>query len=116
MLNFRCCSSANGSKINVGVGTVGVAGAFNLANGTLASPGTYANAQMGSFLACVELDQQGTGGSDRIFAGVDTLGSTLQYLGQYDTVPAAMTVDFFGQATVAYTLDTRQGNVWIASV
>ena len=101
---------------NAVVGTVGVAGTYNLANGTLATPGTFANDEVGSFLAAVDLDQQGTGGSDRIFAGVDTLSSTVQYLGQYTSVSAAATVDFWGRATVAYTLDKNAGNVWVASV
>ena len=94
-------------------------GTFNIDNSTLAVAGTEPAdlEETGSFLACIELEQQGSGGSDRIFAGIDTLsGSTLQYQALYDTAPAAMTVDFYGQSTVMLTLDTRQGNVWIASV
>ena len=91
-------------------------GAYNLDSGTLGTPGTEATNEVGSFLMAQELEQQGSGGSDRIFAGISTMGSVLQFLGTYATTPAAMTVDFFAQSTIMLTMDRNQGAVWIASV
>ena len=100
---------------------VPTAGTYNIDAGTLAVAGTDPAAMdtIGSFLAILELEQQGSGGSDRIFSGIDTLsGATFQYQALYDTAPAAMNVDFWGMSTIMLTLDTNVGggNVWIASV
>ena len=101
--------------LNAKQGTAGVAGAFTLANGTLGTPGTIATSEIGSAFYAVELEQM-SGVSDRIFSGVDTRGKTVLYEGQYNTAPAAMTVDFFASSTVAYTLDLNGSRTWIATV
>ena len=101
--------------LNAKQGTVGVAGAFTLANGTLGTPGTINTAEIGSAFFSVELEQL-SGVSDRIFSGVDTRGKTVLYEGQYDTAPANMTVDFFASSTVAYTMSLAGSRTWIATV
>ena len=101
--------------LNAKQGTVGVAGTFTLANGTLGDAGTINTAQIGSAFYSVELEQL-SGVSDRIFSGVDTRGKSVLYEGQYNTAPAAMTVDFFASSTVAYTLDLNGSRTWVATV
>tara|TARA_R110002020_G_scaffold432904_1_gene643002 strand:- start:479 stop:1804 length:1326 start_codon:yes stop_codon:yes gene_type:complete len=101
--------------LNAKQGTVGVAGAFTLANGTLAEAGTISTSQIGSAFYAIELEQM-SGVSDRIFSGVDTRGRTVLYEGQYNTAPANMTVDFFASSTVAYTLDLNGSRTWVATV
>ena len=76
--------------------------------------GTAAN--IGSFITAVELETGlSDGRSQRLYSGVSTISSTVNYRGVYSGAAAAQ-IDFFAQFTVLLSLNTRGTNVWAVSV
>jgi hypothetical protein len=78
---------------------------------------TAANASnIGSFITAVELETGlSDGRSQRLYSGVSTISSTVNYRGVYSGA-AACQIDFFAQFTVLLSLNTRGTNVWAVSV
>ena len=78
---------------------------------------TAANAaNIGSFITAVELETGlSDGRSQRLYSGVSTISSTVNYRGVYSGA-AACQIDFFAQFTVLLSLNTRGTNVWSVSV
>ena len=73
----------------------------------------------GSFIAAVELESGVSAGkSDRIYSGISTMSSVVQYKGTYtggaSTVNA--NIDFFCHYTILLTLNMRAMGVWTVSV
>ena len=87
------------------------AGAF----GSSATPADGAST-IGSFITAVELETGlSDGRSQRLYSGVSTISSTVNYRGVYSGA-AACQIDFFAQFTVLLSLNTRGTNVWSISV
>ena len=71
---------------------------------------------IGSFITAVELETGlSDGRSQRLYSGVSTISSTVNYRGTYSGA-AACQIDFFAQFTVLLSLNTRGTNVWSVSV
>jgi len=84
----------------------------------VATAGAAANlvSKAGSFVASLELENGTSAGrSDRLYSGVSTLGSVVQYIGAYSGAVTA-TIDFFCHYTIMCTLNMRTTGVWVVSV
>ena len=84
--------------------------------GTHAGATAATPANIGSFITAVELETGlSDGRSQRLYSGVSTISSTVNYRGTYSGA-AACQIDFFAQFTVLLSLNTRGTNVWSVSV
>ena len=97
--------------------------AYNLSTplATGASAGTYAAAgNIGSFFAGLELETGlSDGRSQRLYSGISTISSTVNYRGKYNgayTQTVAAEITFFLGYTVMLALNSRGTNVWSISV
>jgi len=73
----------------------------------------------GSFVAAIELENSTSSNrSDRLYSGISTLGSTVQYLGTYagGASTVAATIDFFCYYTIMCSLNMKTTGVWQVSV
>jgi hypothetical protein len=74
-------------------------------------------ADIGSFLTAVELETGlSDGRSQRLYSGVSTISSTVNYRGTYTNSSISAQIDFYAQFTVLLSLNTRGTNVWAVSV
>jgi hypothetical protein len=74
------------------------------------------DSDIGSFITAVELETGlSDGRSQRLYSGVSTISSTVNYRGTYSGA-AACQLDFFAQFTILLSLNTRGTNVWAVSV
>jgi hypothetical protein len=75
-------------------------------------------ANIGSFITAVELETGlSDGRSQRLYSGVSTISSTVNYRGVYDKDNSGdAQLDFFAQFTILLSLNTRGTNVWSVSV
>jgi hypothetical protein len=74
-------------------------------------------ADIGSFLTAVELETGlSDGRSQRLYSGVSTISSTVNYRGTYTNISVSAQIDFYAQFTVLLSLNTRGTNVWAVSV
>jgi hypothetical protein len=72
---------------------------------------------IGSFFTAVELETGlSDGRSQRLYSGVSTISSTVNYRGVYANTSDDCQIDFFAQFTVLLSLNTRGTNVWSVSV
>ncbi len=74
---------------------------------------------IGSFITAVELETGlSDGRSQRLYSGVSTISSTVNYRGVYaaNANAVAFQVDFFAQFTILLSLNSRGTNVWSVSV
>jgi hypothetical protein len=84
--------------------------------GTLSGSVAGSASNIGSFITAVELETGlSDGRSQRLYSGVSTISSTVNYRGVYSSALAAQ-IDFFAQFTVLISLNTRGTNVWAVSV
>ena len=84
--------------------------------GTLSGSVAGSASNIGSFITAVELETGlSDGRSQRLYSGVSTISSTVNYRGVYSGALAAQ-IDFFAQFTVLISLNTRGTNVWAVSV
>ncbi len=71
---------------------------------------------VGSFILALELETGTSAGrSDRLYSGISTISSVVQYKGTYSGAQDA-TLDFFAQFTVLLTLNMRQTGVWAITI
>lgn len=72
---------------------------------------------VGSFILAIELETGCSAGrSDRLYSGISTISSVVQYKGTYGAGAVAATLDFFAQFTVLLTLNMRQTGVWSITI
>jgi hypothetical protein len=72
---------------------------------------------IGSFITAVELETGlSDGKSQRIYSGISTISSTVNYRGIYDAGSANAQIDFFAMFTVLLSLNMRGTGVWAISV
>lgn len=71
---------------------------------------------IGSFITAVELETGlSESRSQKLYSGVSTISSTVNYRGEYSAA-AECQIDFFAQFTVLLSLNSRGTNVWSVSV
>lgn len=72
---------------------------------------------IGSFITAVEMETGlSDGRSQRLYSGISTISSTVNYRGVYGAGALAAQIDFFAQFTVLLSLNSRGTNVWSISV
>ena len=72
---------------------------------------------IGSFITGVEMETGlSDGRSQRLYSGISTISSTVNYRGVYSAAPAAAQIDFFAQFTILISLNSRGTNVFSVSV
>ena len=72
---------------------------------------------IGSFITAVEMETGlSDGRSQRLYSGISTISSTVNYRGVYEAGAVAAQIDFFCQNTVLLSLNSRGTNVWSISV
>jgi hypothetical protein len=85
--------------------------------GTEAGNTSNAVSNIGSFITAVELETGlSDGKSQRIYSGISTISSTVNYRGIYASGSANAQIDFFAQFTVLLSLNMRGTAVWAISV
>jgi hypothetical protein len=93
----------------------GTTAAGSESGSTVGSP-----SNIGSFITAVELETGlSDGRSQRLYSGVSTISSTVNYRGVYTGVAGTTVeaqIDFFAQFTVLLSLNTRGTNTWAVSV
>jgi len=97
----------------------GILEPFVVDNPTGTDPGsTIAVASnIGSFITAVELETGlSDGKSQRIYSGISTISSTVNYRGIYGAGSVNAQIDFFAQFTVLLSLNMRGTGVWAVSV
>jgi len=119
--SFNVAVSSNASYSGNGLdGASAIAGVaqpyiIDAPAGTLVG-GIAASSNIGSFITGIELETGlSDGRSQRLYSGVSTISSTVNYRGTYSG-SAACQIDFFAQFTVLLSLNTRGTNVWAVSV
>jgi hypothetical protein len=89
---------------------------LDTAAGTEAGNTSNLSSNIGSFITAVELEGISDGKSQKIYSGVSTVSSTVNYRGVYGAGSLAAQIDFFCQFTVLLSLNSRGTNVWSVSV
>ena len=110
-------ASYSGNGTDAGGAIAGIAQPFIIdePTGTLVG-GVAVSSNIGSFITAVELETGlSDGRSQRLYSGVSTISSTVNYRGVYSGA-AACQIDFFAQFTILLSLTTRGTNVWAVSV
>ena len=75
------------------------------------------SSNIGTFVTAVETETGlSDGKSARIYSGISTISSTVNYWGTYLATSAAAQIDFFCQFTVLLSLNMRGTGVWAISV
>jgi len=90
---------------------------LDIAAGT--EDGTTADSvsNIGSFITAIEMETGlSDGRSQRLYSGISTISSTVNYRGVYASTSVAAQVDFYAQFTVLLSLNSRGTNVWSVSV
>ena len=131
--NFNVSTGATGTEgqniydgrlyniTNVGLAAGGAFGSTKNAwncNGTALVQGFGAEAisTVGSFVLAIELETGCSAGrSDRLYSGISTISSVVQYKGTYNAAIDSV-VDFFAQFTILLTLNMRQTGVWSITI
>ena len=112
-------ASYSGNGTDAASAIAGVAQPFTIdePTGTLVG-GVAVDANIGSFITAVELETGlSDGRSQRLYSGVSTISSTVNYRGVYDSDNSgAAQIDFFAMFTVLLSLNTRGTNTWAVSV
>jgi len=75
------------------------------------------SSNIGSFITAIEMETGlSDGRSQRLYSGISTISSTVNYRGVYTSAPLDAQLDFFSQNTILMTLNTRGTGVWSVSV
>ena len=75
-----------------------------------------ASSDIGSFVTAVEMETGlSNGRSQRLYSGISTISSSVNYRGVYSGSQEAQ-IDFFAQFTILLSLNSRGTNVWSVSV
>jgi hypothetical protein len=89
----------------------------NTPAGTLSGADENSTSNIGSFITAVEMETGlSDGKSQRIYSGISTISSTVNYRGVYTSSSVAAQLDFFASFTVLLSLNSRGTNVWQISI
>ena len=90
---------------------------FDTAAGTEDGTTPASPSNIGSFITAIEMETGlSDGRSQRLYSGISTISSTVNYRGVYASTSVAAQVDFYAQFTVLLSLNSRGTNVWSVSV
>ena len=90
---------------------------FDTAVGTEDGSTDASGSNIGSFITAIEMETGlSDGRSQRLYSGISTISSTVNYRGVYTNASVAAQIDYFCQFTVLITLNSRGTNVWAISV
>ena len=90
---------------------------FDTAVGDEAGSTATTSSNIGSFLTAVEMETGlSDGKSAKIYSGISTISSTVNYRGVYGSSSEAAQIDFFCQYTVLLSLNMRGTGVWSVAV
>lgn len=90
---------------------------FDTAAGTESGTTDVSGSNIGSFITAVEMETGlSDGRSQRLYSGISTISSTVNYRGEYGAGNVAAQIDFFAQFTVLLSLNMRGTAVWSVSV
>ena len=87
--------------------------------GTSTGAASWTRTKVGSFILAIELETGCSAGrSDRLYSGISTISSVVQFKGTYAGAGTSQdaTLDFFAQFTVLLTLNMRQTGVWSLTI
>jgi len=87
--------------------------------GTLDGSAFGSGSNVGSFITAVEMETGlSDGRSQRLYSGISTISSTVNYRGVYagSGTTLAAQLDFFAQFTILLSLNSRGTNVWSVSI
>jgi hypothetical protein len=91
--------------------------ALGLEDGSTVGTAAQGASNIGSFITAVEMETSlSDGRSQRLYSGISTISSTVNYRGVYSAAPAAAQIDFFAQFTILISLNSRGTNVFSVSV
>jgi hypothetical protein len=90
---------------------------FDAPAGTaIGAVGANGSSNIGSFITAVEMETGlSESRSQKLYSGISTISSTVNYRGVYQGSAAAQ-IDFFAQFTILISLNSRGTNVWSVSV
>jgi hypothetical protein len=119
--NIAVAGITNATKTNGldGQSVYGIVEPFVVDNPTGTNPGSTDNlsSNIGSFITAVELETGlSDGKSQRIYSGISTISSTVNYRGVYSAGTVDAQIDFFAMFTVLLSLNMRGTGVWSVSV
>ena len=90
---------------------------LNTADGTEDGSTAGSGSNIGSFITAIEMETGlSDGRSQRLYSGISTISSTVNYRGVYANTSVAAQLDFMCQFTVLLSLNSRGTNVWAVSV
>jgi len=90
---------------------------LNTADGTEDGSTAASASNIGSFITAIEMETGlSDGRSQRLYSGISTISSTVNYRGVYANTSVASQLDFYAQFTVLLSLNSRGTNVWAISV
>ena len=90
---------------------------LDTAAGTEDGSTAASGSNIGSFITAIEMETGlSDGRSQRLYSGISTISSTVNYRGVYYNTSVAAQVDYFAQFTVLMSLNSRGTNVWAISV
>jgi len=90
---------------------------LNTADGTEDGSTAASASNIGSFITAIEMETGlSDGRSQRLYSGISTISSTVNYRGVYSNTSVAAQLDFFAQFTLLMSLNSRGTNTWAVSV
>lgn len=120
--SFNIGVASNASVKSTGLdggSAVGILQPYKVDNTLGTEDGSTADtaSNIGSFITAVEMETGlSDGRSQRLYSGISTISSTVNYRGVYANTSIAAQIDFFAQFTVLLSLNSRGTNVWAVSV
>ena len=90
---------------------------LDTAAGTEDGSTAASGSNIGSFITAIEMETGlSDGRSQRLYSGISTISSTVNYRGVYANTSVAAQIDFYAQFTVLMSLNMRGTGVWAVSV
>lgn len=97
-----------------GMGVFSHSGSMGEAEFRLTNP-TGGDGDVGTFMVCIDTESMRSA-ENKVYTGVNTIGSVVSLECKYDTVPDAMEINVFGQYTLSLSLDTRGTNTFVVAL
>jgi hypothetical protein len=90
---------------------------LNTADGTEDGSTADSGSNIGTFITAIEMETGlSDGRSQRLYSGISTISSTVNYRGVYANTSVAAQLDYFCQFTILLSLNSRGTNTWAVSV
>jgi len=90
---------------------------LNTADGTEDGSTADSGSNIGTFITAIEMETGlSDGRSQRLYSGISTISSTVNYRGVYANTSVAAQLDYFCMFTTLLSLNSRGTNTWAVSV